>query len=287
MSRNSTRSSTRALIESLGRRTADAPMFLAPCVRGGTVIALIDGLVQRLMLRPSDFEGWGIFSMQGRHAQLFRAANRRLVDKTMKGAVTVRMILLRPLCGSAWLALPQHQQAFTTRFGATDPVVVQLVDGADALGGIIARRVGRTLWFDRTDRRANTRQIKTLRDALEAWMPAAGLRLPGLTPEWRRAYAAIMDWRLGAPVRSAKAVNQSDRQRLRSALRMGGGRLTSFVDRGAFWSVEWIDREGHAQVSAINKDMTVIDSGICLSDADEMFDLQSLAGVYAQREPWA
>ena len=117
--------STLALIERLGRQTADAPTFLAPCARGGTVTALIDGLVQRLVPRPSDFEGWGIFSMQGRHAQLIQAAHRRLVDKTLKGAVTVRMILIRPLRGSAWLALPQHQQAFTTRFAATDPVLTR------------------------------------------------------------------------------------------------------------------------------------------------------------------
>ena len=279
--------STLALIERLGRQTADAPTFLAPCVRGGTVIALIDGLVQRLTPRPSDFEGWGIFSMQGRQAQLIQAAHRRLVDKRMAHAVTVRMILIRPLSGSAWLALPQHQQAFTTRFGATDPVVVQLVDGADALGGIIARRVGRALWFDRSDRRANMRQIRILREAIEAWTPTEDLRLPGLTPEWRRAYGAIMDWRLGAPVREAKVLCQTDRDRLRAALHMGGGRLTSYVDRGDFWSVEWIDREGHAQVSAIRKDMTVLDSGICLSDEDELFDLQSLAGVFADREPWA
>ena len=197
------------------------------------------------------------------------------------------MILLRPLQGSTWLALPQHQQAFTTRFGATGPVVVRLVDGADALGGVIARRVGRALWFDRPDRRVNMRQIKTLRDAIEAWSPAEDVRLPGLTPEWRRAYGAILDWRLGAPARKAATISQTDRDRLRAALQMGGGRLTSYVDRGDFWSVAWVDREGDAQVSAIGKDMTVIDSGICLSDEDEMFDLQSLAGVYAEREPWA
>lgn len=278
---------TLALIERLGRKTADAPTFLAPCVRGGTVTALIDGLVQRLAPRPSDFEGWGIFCMQGRQAQLIQPAHRRLVESTMKRAVTVRMILLRPVRGASWLALPQHQQAFTTRFGATGPVIVNLVDGADALGGVVARRVGRSLWFDRGDRRANMRQIRVLRDALEAWTPAEDLRLSGLTPEWRRAYGAILDGRLGAPARKTTTTAQGDRQRLRAALQMGGGRLVSFVDRGDFWSVEWIDRDGDAQVSAINKDLTVLDSGICLSDEDELFDLQSLAGVYAQREPWA
>lgn len=274
-----------SLIERLDAQAAQAPAFLAPCVRGGVVTALVDGLVQRLVPHPSNFEGWGMFSSRNRVAQLVHPAHRRLVQRRMAPAPGAQLILVRRLRRSAWLAMPQHREAFVTRFGAAGPVVVQLVDGADQLSGVIARYIGGQFWFERVNRRAGARQITTLRAALHDWTETRALRLRGLTPEWRAAYDAALDWRLGAPARRAARIAQTDRDRLEHALRMGGGQLSSFLDRGDFWSVEWLDRDGFPQVSAISKtNLTVIDSGICLSGEDQNFDLHSLVGVYADAE---
>lgn len=274
-----------SLIERLDAQATQAPAFLAPCVRGGTVTTRIDGLVQRLTPRPADFEGWGMFAMQGSVARLVHPAHRRLVQRRMAPAPSAQLILIRRLRRSAWLARPQHAEAFATRFGAVGDVVVQLVDGADRLAGVIARYVGGQFWFERINRRAGARQISSLRAALSDWTDPRCLRIRGLTPEWRAAYSAALDWRLGAPTRRAARVAQGDRDRLEAALRMGGGQLSSFIDRGDVWTVEWLDRDGYPQVSAISKtDLTVIDSGICLSGEDENFDLHSLVGVYADAE---
>lgn len=282
------RRDTLALIERLGQQTAAAASFLAPCVRGGRVVTLVDGLVQRLTPAPRDFEGWGVFAPQGRVAKLVQPASARLVAKRMRGAPEVGLILIRKLRRSAWLAMPLHGEAFATRFGPSSFVTVQLVEGADALAAVRARVVGNAFWFARVDRRADRRRISTLREAVGEFVALDELDTRGLTPEWRAAYAALLDWRLGAPTRIALRGEERDRRRLEHALRMGGGRLNSFVDRGDFWTVEWLDRDGYPQVSAIDKtNLTVIDSGICLSGYDQDFDLQSLVGVFAQREPWA
>jgi hypothetical protein len=72
--------------------------------------------------------------------------------------------------------------------------------------------------------------------------------------------------------------------RLRSALRFGGGDLLGFRDRGEFWLVEWLARDGQLHTSAIAKnDLTVISAGICLSGEDQKFDLQSLVGVVVKQ----
>lgn len=279
---------TLALIERLARDEAAVDTFLAPCVRGGRVMALSNGLAQRLIPVPADFQGWGIFAPHGRFAKLVQPAHRRLVDRRMAYATSVSFILIRALRRGAWLAMPLHREAFETRFGASTHVTVQLVDGADVLGVVQARAYGRAFWFDRENRRASPRRISQLRRALDDLVAPDELRMAGLTPEWRAAYSAAVDWRLGAPARRVARVVDRDRLRLDRALRMGGGRLNSFVDRGDFWSVEWLDRDGCPQVSAIAKhDLTVINSGICLDGHDEKFDLQSLVGIFADREPWA
>ncbi|GAB4205322.1 MAG: hypothetical protein Fur006_61340 [Coleofasciculaceae cyanobacterium] len=80
---------------------------------------------------------------------------------------------------------------------------------------------------------------------------------------------------------------QHPERRLRDALRMGGGELSDFRDRGDFWQVEWTTRNGERHTSAISKnDLTVISSGICLSGFDRDFDLQSLVGVIEARDNW-
>jgi hypothetical protein len=80
---------------------------------------------------------------------------------------------------------------------------------------------------------------------------------------------------------------RSDEERLRDALHMGGGELREFRDRGEFWQVEWMTRDGERHTSAISKgDLTVISSGICLSGGDRHFDLQSLVGVIEARDNW-
>jgi hypothetical protein len=65
---------------------------------------------------------------------------------------------------------------------------------------------------------------------------------------------------------------------------MAGGELKGFRDRGDYWTVEWTTRAGERQTSAISKrDLSVVSSGICLSDRDSDFDLTSLVGVIERR----
>lgn len=78
---------------------------------------------------------------------------------------------------------------------------------------------------------------------------------------------------------------QRDEKRLLLALKLGGGVLHQFQDRGDYWTLDWTTTDGTRHTSAIAKDdLTVISSGICLSGRDRDFDLQSLVGVMEHRE---
>jgi hypothetical protein len=55
---------------------------------------------------------------------------------------------------------------------------------------------------------------------------------------------------------------------------------------GDQWMVEWsIEGSGRYTSYIAKSDLTVIDSGICLSGEDCLFDLQSLVGVM-RSAPW-
>ena len=71
------------------------------------------------------------------------------------------------------------------------------------------------------------------------------------------------------------------------ALAFAGGQLHDLMDRGDLWLVDWTTPDGEKHRSAIDKqDLTVVSAGICLSDLDRHFDLQSLVGVITNRPDW-
>ncbi|MBE9010595.1 hypothetical protein IQ250_10290, partial [Pseudanabaenaceae cyanobacterium LEGE 13415] len=103
------------------------------------------------------------------------------------------------------------------------------------------------------------------------------LKFKGMTPEQRSLYELVAQRTEGFP--------EPDEKRLQQALKLGGGELQQFHDRGNYWTVDWTTADGTGHTSAITKDdLTVVSSGICLSGRDRDFDLQSLVGVIEQQE---
>ena len=141
---------------------------------------------------------------------------------------------------------------------------------------------GGNWWFEEIDRRADPLLAEQLRKALVKLTPLKQLAWPGLTPETRATYGLAREQ---VKESREKIQHNRDEARLRNALRVGGGALSQFRDRGEHWLVEWRARDGARHHSAISKkDFTVISSGICLSGRDNDFDLQSLVGVMAGKD---
>ena len=262
-------------------RLRQAP-FLAPCVRSGKVRVRVAGLARTFAPRPSDFEGWGLFTPDAENtATCVEEASLPLVLRYLERLPRLRLRLARKLRGYTWLAYPVNESDARQRLGMARPLPVHLVAEGQAFERVLSRYDGQVWWFEEVDRRADPRAAETMRAALQAAALPETLRFPGLTPEMRATYdLAVQQSHTSGSLRQERHAGN----RLRAALTNAGGELEGYEDRGEFWQVEWITRDGARHRSAIGKqDLTVLSSGICLSGEDRKFDLQSLVGVIEKR----
>jgi hypothetical protein len=252
--------------------------FLAPCVRGGMVRTRIAGLVYNFLPRPREFEGWGVFqAIDSKEASVIEEASLPLISEYLRLFKPLRLRLVYALQNQTWLGYPVNESDARQRFGTARPMPVHLVSDGARFEQIVARWDGGSLWFEEIDRKSDPVLTEQLRDALRRTVPTEIVRFQGLTPEMRTVYDLALQQ---SKEFREKALKGRDENRLRKALRTGGGTLHDFRDRGGYWQVEWMTRDGERHTSAISKkDLTVISAGICLSGHDRDFDLQSLIGV--------
>lgn len=253
--------------------------FLAPCTRGGRVRTRVAGMVYTFVPKPPDFEGWGIFQPADRKtAVVIEEPELFQIAEYLERFPAIRLWLADKLKGKTWLAYPANESDMRQRVGAVKPVPVHLVTEGNKFEPVIARWDGRSWWFEDIDRRADPIPAEQLRELLKKLTPPEEIRFKGMTPEMRIVYQIVAQ---KTREFEAKIKEQREEKRLREALRMGGGELNSFQDRGEdYWLVEWTTSTGEHHSSAIyKKDLTVASAGICLSGRDRDFDLQSLVGV--------
>lgn len=258
--------------------------FLAPCVSGGRVRTGVGGMVYTFVPKPRQFEGWGIFQVQtDLAAALVEEADSFLVAEYLQHFPEFRLRLAYRLRGQTWLAYPVSEADIRQRLkgvkNGVKPIPVHLVTEGGAFEAIVTRFDGQAWWFDRIDRRSDPEIVDRLKLELKQLRATEDLRFPGITPEMRTTYDLVSQQTEGF------SRLDLDERRLQKALKVGGGELQQFQDRGDYWMVEWTTANGERHTSAIAKtDLTVISSGICLSDRDRDFDLQSLVGVIENRD---
>lgn len=254
--------------------------FLAPCVKGGKVRTRVAGMIYTFTPKPCQFEGWGIFQPTDEQtATLIEEADLSQIADYLQHSQPIRLRLAHRLQNQTWLAYPVNEADMRQRFKTVKPIAVHLVTEGVAFEQIIARWNGASCWFEEIDRRDDPTIAETLQSHLKQWVPIEELQFKGITPEMRSLYELVTQRIEGF------AQPQRDEKRLRQALKVGGGELHQFHDRGDYWTVDWTTSDGVRHTSAIAKDdLTVVSSGICLSGRDRDFDLQSLVGVMEHQE---
>jgi hypothetical protein len=253
---------------------AFASEFLAPMLRGGVVQVRIAGVVCRLMVRPDDFEGWGVFRpVSPTTAELVRPARLSERRQYLELLPLLRMIVcLRD--GDQWLALPAHRA--DTRFRIEGLVPVRLIEEPQLFEVIQTRFDGAQCWYDGPDTRRDPGTAAYLREALGRMVEPGQLDRPGLTPEEKEAYVVNYAPRLRAEL---EARRDRVEERLRAALAPAGAEFKDYQERGDVYRVGYeVDGRRHVSV-VVQRDLSVQVAGICLSGQDRHFDLQSLVGV--------
>jgi hypothetical protein len=271
----------RKLLEQLAQeeQLSRSTQFLAPCVKGGRVRTRIAGIVCTFTPKPRKFEGWGIFQVQtDRTAALVAEADSFPVAEYLQFFPQFRLRLAYRLRGQTWLGYPVSEADVRQRLNwvksGVKPIPVHLVTEGTPFETIVTRFDGQAWWFDQIDRRADPEVVDHLKLELKQLTAMEDLHFSGITPEMRTTYDLVSQQTEGF------SQLHHDERRLQNALKVCGGELQQFQDRGDYWMVAWTTANGERHTSAIAKtDLTVISSGICLSDRDRDFDLQSLVGV--------
>ena len=251
-----------------------ASEFLAPALGGGEVHVRIAGVINRLHVSPPDFRGFGIFRPTApAAATLVRPAT--LVQRREYLALfpLVRFILCKR-DGQQWLAISAHQG--DSRFRIAGLVPLRMVEEVQQFDVVRARFDGASFWFESLDPSRDPATSAYLRQQLAKGTEPNLLDRLGLTPEERLAYTLCLIQEAVAKQPDAVA---DPARRLRDALAQAGAELVDYLERKDGYRVTYTIG-GQQHVSAVRKDdLTVQVAGICLSGADQQFDLTSLVGV--------
>jgi hypothetical protein len=256
---------------------AFAAEFLAPLLRGGVVQVRIAGVICRLKVGQTDFQGWGVFrASSARTAELRRPATLAERRHYLDLLPLVRLIVVSR-AGAGSLAIPAHRG--DKRFRIEGMVAVRLVEDAQLFDVIRARFDGTQCWYDEPEPRHDPGAAAYLRESLVRLVPPNEVSRPGLTTEEVAAYVINYAPRLEARIQAER--NLVD-ERLRVALAHAGAALREYQEHGDSYRVIY-EVDGRRHISVIDQgDLSVQAAGICLSGEDRRFDLQSLVGVLRQ-----
>ena len=267
--------------------------FLAPALRGGVVRVRIGGVVCRIRIDLTAFEGWGVFlPISHNEAMLVRRASLAERRRYLELFPMIRQIICRR-AGNTWFGSPASFGDSRVRLEGLAPL--KLAEEVQQFDCVRTRYDGAHFWFDELDMRHDPGASAYLRSALHDQTPPEKLHRRGLTAEERAAYE-LNYWELvrppapnqrsEAPLGMEGPEADAVRQRLRESLSHAGAQLVGYLERADSVRVSYTVG-GRQYTSSINKDdLTVQVAGICLSGKDQMFDLGSLVGVLREADEY-
>lgn len=253
--------------------------FIVPVLHDRRVRVQIMGVVHQLIVRHANPGWWVVMAHDADFAFPMREADPWERGDYLNRWPEVRLVLAESIAHQTWLAFPYNPQDAANRLGFTGPLTVHLVDAGQTFERITGRVEGRTVWFDGEDRLANDAIAVQLREQLAENRPYPEIR--GLSGGERDAFALVS---LRQSTARAVASDRFARMLLNYALRLGGATLVNFVEWHGRFQVSW-ERDGQQFMTTVDKDLNVIDAGICLSGEDDNFDLTSIVNVM-QQSPW-
>jgi hypothetical protein len=250
-----------------GEKETVGQFVLAPVASGKKVRIQLDGILYECLLEK-EFNGWGIFKLQGNgKAELVREAEMWEKERYAEKFPCSSLVLFYRDTGGLWWARDMKRDIF---------VAVYLVEGMQQFDVIIAVFDGSHSWFVSYDSRFDGRRAQSFRAAIEGQVGMGGLNVDNLTEKERELYRMALAVKEGLKAKDREAFARD----VEEALKKGSGRIVECIEVGSTgYRVTWNSGYRGTLTTIVDKNMSVLSAGLCLSGGDRLQDLASLASL--------
>jgi hypothetical protein len=247
-------------------KSAIGQQFIAPVAGGHRVRIHLGGFLWECLL-DREFSGWGVFEMAGQgRAKLLREAEVYEKERYLEAFPRVSLVLFFRDSRGIWWARDSRRGRF---------VEVLLVEGHLIFDSVTAVFDGTSYWFADLDNRIDPRKSRALRDALEATMAPEILRIADLTAADRELYEMAL------VIQREMEEQHKDVfiRKIEKALRTGDGELLEAAEVNNGFRIRWKTMRGETFTSMVDRNLSVVSAGLCLSGGDKRQDLTTLASL--------
>jgi len=254
--------------------------FLAPYTEGmRTAIVKMSGMNYRFRIVGFTGSGIGMFEPIDHSCARFKGDADFATTRKYLDILPQLHVILVYESDQGWIAYPMNMESTCKKFALDGEIIVKNVSDAERFDVITARFDGMHFWYDDVFHSADLMKSSFMRDAFD---PASLLpskmrekidEIKGLTPEDKESFElAIRSWNYFKRVTAQEELEQ--------ILAVGGGRLLSYVVRGANLEVRWKSKQGNPYTSSVEKgSYDVVCAGICVDGEDKKFHFKDLPGI--------
>lgn len=243
----------------------------------------VDGVIYPFRIVGQTGSGFGIFKpVDGSCARFVREAPFEMV-RSFLGILPKLHFILAYETDRGWIAQPMNRESASKSLGLESEALVKNVTDCERFDVVVARFDGSNFWFDEVFMGGDLSKAAAMRecfrkDRTPRQMKLDLAKIKGMSPEDLKAFdLAVVSW--------AEFRKLSTEAALRKVLGDSGGKLGSYVIRGANIEVRWTTESGRSYTSVVKKDsFDVVSAGICLSGGDKQFHLKDLPYIMKQGE---
>jgi len=255
----------------MNEREALGSEVIAPVIRKKKVLIRLQEQVYECHL-DREFSGWGIFEMHDRGmARFVREAEIWEKDRFAGAFHAYSLILFFRDSTGIWWARDISRKRF---------VKVYLVEGEQQFDTVRASFDGTQLWYISPGNVSDIQKAQKLREALADGIPADKLHF--IVSSLSRLDLEL--YSLAIKVQKSITELDSDAaiKRIERALHLGCAEMLGATEQGDGYLVKW-KRGTETHSSYVDRDLSVISAGFCLSGGDNLQDLTTLASLVKQR----
>lgn len=271
------------IIEKIAREESESKQgqFIAPVVSGGLVRLSVCGVINNYRLADRNYQGWAILEIiNDKRVRVVKDAPISLRRQYSDVLKTARFCLVDEIDG-IWYGLQTTpgQGGLQTE----GPIPINLLERPQQFSSIVAGFDGDNFWYLNQDRRSPA-LANDLRTALGYDVPEEKLKIRGLLQAERTAYKMALLAKRPLSVFDPGS-GLTEKQRMELALNRAGVRLSSFWADSSDRATVTFNLNGTNRTVQVNRsNLSVISSGICLSNRDRDFDLTTIVSVFNERD---